>query len=476
MAHHFALFGLKPEDYSEKSDILWSMNAPANLLSKPKIAIFGGGYTGLVAASVLTSRIPEAEIHIFEKRSILGGLASGFKEPGWNFSLEHYYHHWFETDSYVKKYVDLWGSREKLIFKSLLTVLETSRGEFVPLDSAIALLKYPQLGFFSKIRMGMVLAFLRFTNNWHALDPLKAQEWCSKWMGRAGFEEIWKPLLVGKFGTKWAPEINMAWLWSRLKTRSKKLGTYQGGYAALTQDAKTWLESRGVRFHLGFDGKIEGKGPYQITSKSGDKLSNLPEKFDSVLVASSPLALGELVQDPGLKTLQTLSRERPALGVRVIILSLTQPLNQERPFYWYSLRRTEACPFLALIEHTHFIPSTEFAGEHLVYLATYLDPNTDALWKSTDEECVEECLRAMKRIRPSISRSEIKRFWIQRERYAQPVMTPNAGSRLPPIEIPGYSQLFFASLGHVYPWDRGTNFALELGENVARKMCEGLGR
>ncbi len=440
---------------------------------RPRIAIFGGGYTGLAAATALTSRIPNAEVHIFEKRSILGGLASGFKEAGWNFSLEHYYHHWFETDSFVKKYVGIWGSLDKMIFKSLLTVLETSRGEFVPLDSPIALLSYPELGFFAKFRMGVVLAFLRWTNSWRRLDSLAAENWCVRWMGRAGFNEIWRPLLVGKFGPKWAPQVNMAWLWSRLKTRSKKLGTYQGGYAELTRDAETYLKNKGVQFHLGFDGKIEGKVPYRVvTKKEGGE--NFSENFDSVLVASSPFALQSLVEDSSLLPFQTLHPERPALGVRVIILSLSAPLNQEKPFYWYSLRRTEECPFLALIEHTHFIPSSEFGGENLVYLATYLDPETDPLWQSDDDECIDQCVKAMRRVRPSITRDEIQRYWILRERYAQPVMTPGAGSRLPPIQLPGYSNFYFASLGHVYPWDRGTNFALELGENVAGMIANDL--
>jgi len=33
--------------------------------------------------------------------------------------------------------------------------------------------------------------------------------------------------------------------------------------------------------------------------------------------------------------------------------------------------------------------------------------------------------------------------------------------------------LFFASMSQVYPWDRGTNFAVEIGRNAARLMLEG---
>ena len=62
-----------------------------------------------------------------------------------------------------------------------------------------------------------------------------------------------------------------------------------------------------------------------------------------------------------------------------------------------------------------------------------------------------------------------------RERYAQPLMLKDASRDLPPIRIPGVEGLYFGSMAHVYPWDRGTNFALELGERIAWMMLEDLG-
>ena len=51
-------------------------------------------------------------------------------------------------------------------------------------------------------------------------------------MGKRGFNEIWKPLLEGKFGPKNASLMNMAWLWARIVARTKKLG----GFQALVDD------------------------------------------------------------------------------------------------------------------------------------------------------------------------------------------------------------------------------------------------
>jgi hypothetical protein len=32
--------------------------------------------------------------------------------------------------------------------------------------------------------------------------------------------------------------------------------------------------------------------------------------------------------------------------------------------------------------------------------------------------------------------------------------------------------LYFASMSQVYPWDRGTNFAVEIGRRAARLMLQ----
>jgi hypothetical protein len=41
---------------------------------------------------------------------------------------------------------------------------------------------------------------------------------------------------------------------------------------------------------------------------------------------------------------------------------------------------------------------------------------------------------------------------------------------VPDIRTP-LSGLYFASMSQVYPWDRGTNFAVEIGRRAARLMA-----
>jgi hypothetical protein len=57
------------------------------------------------------------------------------------------------------------------------------------------------------------------------------------------------------------------------------------------------------------------------------------------------------------------------------------------------------------------------------------------------------------------------------ERYAQPVPTLHHSRNIPSLRtsIPG---VWLANMSQVYPWDRGTNYAVELGRRVAREVAD----
>ena len=64
-------------------------------------------------------------------------------------------------------------------------------------------------------------------------------------------------------------------------------------------------------------------------------------------------------------------------------------------------------------------------------------------------------------------RLNVKKSWVYRTKYAQPVPELNHSKNIPPIKTP-LSGLYFASMSQVYPWDRGTNFAVEIGRRAAK--------
>src|SRR5688572_14029224 len=213
-----------------------------------KIAIIGAGFGGMAAAYDL--RKAGHEVTIYESADFVGGLASGFKEPGWKWSVEKFYHHWFASDKYMLGLIDELGMRDKVLFPRPLTVMYHN-GKFYPFDSPLKMALFPGLGFgINKIRFGLVGLYLRLTNNWRAFEKTTVDEWMRKWTGETVYKLMWEPLIIGKFGEKYAKQVNMAWLWARIKARTTHLGTFEGGFQAFAEAFAARLRAMGVEFKL----------------------------------------------------------------------------------------------------------------------------------------------------------------------------------------------------------------------------------
>ena len=427
------------------------------------IAIIGAGYSGMAAAYDLQKA--GHNVVIFEAAGSPGGLAGGFKEPGWEWSVEKFYHHWFATDRHMLGLIKELGWEDKVIFPRPLTVMYFN-DKFYPFDSIVKALLFPGLGFgFNKIRFGLVGVFLRLTNNWKALEKFTVDEWMRKWAGDRVYKLMWEPLVIGKFGERYYKQVNMAWMWARLKARTTRLGTFQGGFQNFADLFARRLRELGVeiRFQTPVERIEREHGAGSVTVRSV-KI----EKFDRVLVTLSPEAMGHLVPSLPEDYLQGL-RKMKSMGAVVIVLALRHQLSEEG-YYWYNLPKSAGYPFLALVEHTNYVPADKFNGDHIVYMGDYLEPDHE-FFRLNQDEILERFLPALKKFNPRFERDWVRKSWLFRTSYAQPVPLLNHSINIPAIQTP-IDGIFFASMSQVYPWDRGTNFAVEIGRKAARLMQE----
>lgn len=428
------------------------------------IAIIGAGAAGLSAAYDLAGL--GHQVTVYEAASHTGGLAAGFKEPHWDWTMEKFYHHWFQSDKDVLGLIDEIGARDKVLFPRPVTAIYY-QGRFHPFDSMFTNMPLFLLRHFPLLdvaRFGLAGAYLKFSSNWKSLETATADEWLSRNMGQRVYDSMWKPLLVGKFGDEYYRQVNMAWFWARLHSRTTRLGTFVGGFQAFFDTLAEAVRQRGATIHL-------GTAVREITPNDDGTLTlHTPagaQVYDRVMVTTSPRLLTRLAPSLPADYLSQLNALK-SMGAVVLIVSLKQQLS-EKGYYWHNLPKDAGFPFLAMCEHTNFVSPEHFGGDHLIYCGDYLQSDHE-YFKLTVDELLDRFVPSLSRFNPNFDRAWIKKAWLFRETYAQPVPPINHSRAIPDIHTP-IKGLYFASMSQVYPWDRGTNYAVEIGRRTARMIA-----
>jgi len=426
------------------------------------IAIIGAGAAGLSAAFDLTRA--GHRVTVFESGPEVGGLAAGFKAEHWEWTLEKFYHHWFASDAHILKLIDELGARNKVLFPRPVTVMYYD-GKFYQFDSPLSALKFPGLGWgLAKIRFGLVGLYLRLTNNWKALEKTTVDAWMRKWAGDKAYEALWEPMMVGKFGERHAKNVNMAWFWARIHSRTSNLGTFVGGFQAFMNLLAQHVEHQGgtIRLNTNVSAiRTEADGKVTLETSLGT------ETFDRLLTTTSPALFARMAPQLPDDYKARIERLR-SLGAVVMVVALDRKLGNGA--YWYNLPKAAGFPFLALVEHTAYMSPEHYGGDHIIYCGDYLEPD-HPYFDMAKEEIEEIYLPALERFNPDFDRSWVKRTWLFRTRYAQPVPLVDHSKNILDLKTP-LSNVWLASMSQVYPWDRGTNFAVEIGRRAAREMME----
>jgi len=424
------------------------------------IAIIGAGVGGLTAAFDLVNA--GHTVSVFERENSPGGLAGGFKLQEWDWSVEKYYHHWFWTDKPILNLIDDLGLSKNIIFSKPKTVVYHN-GDFFPLDSIPAVLKFPGFSLIDKIRFGFVTAYLKYVAGWKRLENYTAVEWIKRYYGEKLYQVFFEPLLLGKFNDHYL-DVNMAWMWARFKARSAKLGTYRRGFQQFLDDFTEILKTKGVKFH--FSTPIQEVVRKDKNMFSLETSSKTYEYFDQVLITLAPHLMEKLVPALPADYLKK-TKQQKGTGAIVLIFALDHPLS-EQGYYWYNLPKSAGFPFLALVEHTNFVNQKFFNGNHIVYCGDYLDKN-HPYFSYTESDLADLYMTAFQRINPDFSQSWVKHYWLFKTPFAQPIPGINHSQKLLSIRTP-MEGLFIASMSQVYPWDRGTNYAVAFAHEAAREM------
>lgn len=421
-----------------------------------RVGIVGAGFTGLTAAFRLVNQ--GFKVELFEASDFVGGLAGGFSLKDWNWSVEYFYHHIFTNDHEI---INL--SREigkPAVFFRPLTSLYF-QGSVYPFDSPTHLLKFPHLSVTDKLRMAATLGFIKLNPIWKPLERVYAHEFLAKTMGNKGYKAIWEPLLQEKFGP-WSKEVSAAWFWARIQKRTSRLGYFKGGFQSIADRLKKIITSNGGIIHLKnpvLEVKRKGK-VLMINSKKGER------RFEKVLMTSNTSTLLKIVKNLPLNYRRDLLKLK-YLDSLVVILVLDDQLMKD--VYWLNIIDQEL-PFVVMVEHTNMINPKFYGNKHIIYLGAYL-PSTHEYLKLSQSELLRLAIKQMKKISSSFKEKSIVSSFIFHKRDTQPVIPRFYSLQIPDFVTP-INNLFLANMSMVYPWDRGTNYAVELGERAAKIISE----
>ncbi|HOX96323.1 MAG TPA: FAD-dependent oxidoreductase [Candidatus Woesebacteria bacterium] len=412
-----------------------------------KIAVVGGGFTGVACALSLLEK--GVEVVLFEEGEKLGGLAGGFNQGTWKWDLEFFYHHVFTNDKEIAELarkVD-WPVE----IKSPLTT-SYLKGKEIQLDTPLSVLRFSQMSLWGRVRMGLGLLILKMIPNGLFLEKYKVTETLPGLIGKEGYRVIWGKLIKAKFGP-YTEKVNMAWFWARVAKRSSRLGYFEGGFQKLAD--KSWEKIT----NLG--GKIKLKEKVaEIKPSEGKWLVN-KEKFDGVVVTTQmPIAkdLLEGVEVPKIDYLW---------GQTLVLETSNKLING----YWMNILE-DKWPFLVAVEHTNMIDKKNYDDNRIVYLGNYLPEDSKQL-KMSKEELLEMYLPFLRKINKNFHKKWIKNVFLFRKPYSQPVFPVNY-SRQKPTTKTKYPGLYIANMSMVYPFDRGTNYAVKMGNEVAKQVLTDL--
>lgn len=432
-----------------------------------KIGIIGAGATGMAAAWDLVRA--GHDVTLFEGEDRVGGLAGGFRDENWEWSLEKFYHHWFQTDRDILKLTEEMGVRDQVIFPRPKTSYWVD-GKLLRSEISLSALSLP-LSPLAKFRLAATGAFMKLFPFWKPLERVTAHDFLMMFMGEEAYGKFFRPLLIGKFGEEYE-KVNMAWMWARVQTRTLRLGIFKGGFQAFLDTLAEALTARGAKICL--------NTPVEridlIDLKPALTVNGETQIYDRVLTTTSPKLLLKMAPKLANTHYGDQAADLRSIGAVCVVLALKHQLLTDGT-YWLNLpadsadKRKSRFPFLALVEHTNWMDRAHYGGDHLIYCGDYIPANHE-YFRLSEEELTERFASVLSTFNPDFKPDWIRKSWVFRAPYAQPVPYVYHSERIPSLATP-MPGVYWASMSQVYPYDRGTNYAVRMGRQVAAMMMEG---
>jgi protoporphyrinogen oxidase len=380
------------------------------------IHVVGGGIAGLAAAYRLQQRGYEATV--LEASDDLGGLAATYSTAGDD--IERFYHHLSKSEETIVELAEELGLGDRvewLVGKNAYYV----DGVVHPLDTLPQIAAYPHLSLYDTLRLGLLTLEIdvrggrpRFDtyDDLTDFEDVPIKDFLLSHTTRGVYENFFEPLLDAKFGDR-KDDVSAAWLLGRIKFRGERdlrrgeiLGYFEGGFAVLIDALVDAVGREHVRTGARAtdldvrEGEVES---ITVDTESGTET----HPTDGVVVATMPNVL---------ESLTGYTCEVDFQGAVCAVVTMDEPLTET---YWLNVAHD--APFGALIEHTNFVPPERYGGDHLCYVASYVQDPAEDVWQMDDDALRETWLGHIAEMFPDFDPAAVRGFRVARNPRAAPV-------------------------------------------------------
>lgn len=417
-----------------------------------KVAVIGGGLSGLMAGRLLSES--GFEVKVFEAQKNCGGLVASFTVQ--SFRIPIFYHHIFSHDETTLKVVKELGITDLIKRKIKMGLNLNSKSYPISYFSAPF---WDFLSFSDKIRFGLLAAQVKMKKDWSDIEGINAEVWLNKTVGKNVARKIFGNIMREKYGLPLS-RISASELAERLGEEEAT------GLFYYPKDGMDGMVSRLVESIESNGGEVKTGSPVTRVDLNNNKISsreNGKQKTEEadIIINTAPLPV-LLRAAKGLPAAyaEKLKKIKYCRNICVDI-GYREKLSD---YYWLNCFDSA---FGGIIEHTNLADIYPFK---MAWIFKYAP--SEQLWNMSDENVAKLFIRDAQKIYPRLEADWCRVF---RSEHASPLYDIDYGKFMPGYETP-LKNLFLSGVALTYPKIRTMNTALASGIKVAEIVKEKYGK
>jgi len=407
-----------------------------------RIAVIGGGLTGLTCAYYLVRR--GFRPIVFESRPKLGPRVS--EEPG-AWSLDPFPITLLRSDTAACGLISDLGLTAQLQWQSTPSGVFTN-GATHSLTGWRDLLRFAPLTWAQRLRAaGSAYASMRLRNYARPLDAVHAREWFSRTQGSEMYRALWRPALAARFGSDCVDEMPAYVAWQFLREEllgvAQVSGLLRGGMATLYDALARAIQDGGGELHL----------DTRVHSIQGDErrvdveMGHGHVEVDAAIASVKLPGLAEITRGELAACLagHSASPRMQVISALRVWLRGASPLQG----YYRMLMFEPTTVFPVVLDASTWLSDVERGDRCLIYLLRTASASSPELPRDREAErrCALDTLRCFD---PAIEASQVEETRLAQWRSPEPVWPIDALRHPIPNRL-AKSPLYVCTAAQAYP-------------------------